>query len=55
MQIDLGSVAKGCIGQEIADFFREKGVESGLSELCFLGLKKDDAQKIIEKIWKGEN
>ncbi|MBR4173648.1 MAG: GntR family transcriptional regulator [Clostridia bacterium] len=32
-----------------------KGVESGLSELCFLGLKKDDAQKIIEKIWKGEN
>ena len=33
VQIDLGSVAKGCIGQEIADFFREKGVESGLINL----------------------
>ena len=32
-----------------------KSVESGLSELCFLGMKKDDAKQIVENIWKGKN
>ena len=30
-----------------------KNVQSGLSELCFLGLKKDEIDKIVEDIWKG--
>ena len=33
MQIDLGSVVKGYTGSYIADFFREKGVKSGLINL----------------------
>ncbi len=33
MQLDLGSVAKGCIGQEIADYFKENGVENGIINL----------------------
>lgn len=30
-----------------------KTVESGLSELCFLGVKKDEITELTEKIWKG--
>ncbi len=32
-----------------------EGVTKSLSELCFLGIKKSEAEKIIEKIWEGEN
>ena len=30
-----------------------KGVENSLSELCFLGMKKSEIEKIVEDIWKG--
>ena len=32
-----------------------KSVEADLSELCFLGMKKEDAEGIIKNIWKGKN
>lgn len=31
----------------------KSAVESNLSELCFLGVKKEEIDKITENIWKG--
>ena len=32
-----------------------KNTEANLTELCFLGVKKDEIDKITENIWKGKD